>query len=93
LGDGYPGEVEVLELPFAARCDDDKTARSAAFAGSSACSINDLSWPLDCMYVGDAFLGVDSKKSFFVENFRDKPPPDCAEEGVGAGGDIVFEAS
>ena len=43
--------------------------------------------------MGDEFFGVDSKKSFFVENFLDKPPPDCAEEGVGAGGDIVFKLS
>jgi hypothetical protein len=43
--------------------------------------------------VGDEFFGVDSKKSFFVENFLDKPPPDCVDEGVGAGGEMVFEAS
>jgi hypothetical protein len=43
--------------------------------------------------VGDTFLGVDSKKSFFVENFLDKPPPDWVEEGVGAGGEMVFEVS
>ena len=82
----------MLELPFAARCDDDKTALSAAFAGSNACSIMDRSCVV-WRYVGEFFWGALSKNSFFVENFRDNPPPDCVEEGVGAGGDIVLEGS
>jgi hypothetical protein len=77
---------------MAAKCEDDRTALSAAFAGSSACSINDLSCGV-CRYVGDEFLGVESRNSFFVENFRDNPPPDGSDDGVGAGGDIVLEVS
>ncbi len=53
--------------------------------------MSDLSW-LDCIYVGDEVFCV-SKKSFFVENFRDSPPPDWLDEGVGAGGDMVFWVS
>jgi hypothetical protein len=60
---------------MAFRCEEDNTALSAAFVGSRACSIRDRSWP-DCMNVGDAFFGVDSRNSFFVENFRDSPLPD-----------------
>lgn len=44
FGEGYPGEFEGCDPFIAARCDEDKTARSAAFAGSSACSIRDRSW-------------------------------------------------
>lgn len=43
--------------------------------------------------MGDAFFGVDSRNSFFVENFRDSPPPDWVDDGVGAGGEIVFDVS
>jgi hypothetical protein len=42
--------------------------------------------------VGDEFLGW-SIKNFFVENFLDNPPPDWVEEGVGAGGDMIFDES
>ena len=35
------------------------------------------------------FLGVESKKSFFVENFLESPP-DWADEEVGAGGEIIL---
>lgn len=43
--------------------------------------------------MGDAFFGVESYFSIFVEYFLDKPPPDWLNEGVGAGGDIVLEFS
>lgn len=44
FGDGCPGDVDGWEPPFiAARCEEDKTALSAALAGSRACSISDLS--------------------------------------------------
>lgn len=89
MGEGWPGDNDCEPLFMALRCEEDRTARSAALAGSSGCSIKDLSWP-DCrLNVGEAFLGVDSRKSFFVENFRESPP-DWLEDGVGAGGDIVL---
>jgi hypothetical protein len=43
--------------------------------------------------VGDAFFGVESNFSIFVEYFWAKPPPDWLDEGVGAGGEIVLEVS
>jgi hypothetical protein len=43
--------------------------------------------------VGEEFFPDESKKSFLVENFLDSPLPDCVDEGVGAGGEMVFEAS
>jgi hypothetical protein len=79
--------------PFiAARCDEDRTALSAAFAGSRACSIKEFSWP-DWRYVGDELFCPPSKKSFLVEYFRDTPTPDWPVEGVGTGGDMVVELS
>jgi hypothetical protein len=82
--------------PFkAAKCDDESTARSAAAAGSNACSIVGLSCAFCCKSVGDEFFGVDPRKSFLVENFLDNPPLDCdcVEDGVGAGGEMIFEVS
>lgn len=88
FGEGYPGDVDGWEPPLiAARCEDERTARSAALAGSRACSISDLSW-LGCIYVGEAFFWL-SKNSFLVENFRDRPP-DWLDEGVCAGGEMAF---
>lgn len=77
---------------MAAKCEDDRTALSAAFAGSNACSINDRSCA-GCRNVGDEVFGVDSRKSFLVENFLARLELDCKEEEVGAGGDMVFEGS
>lgn len=89
----WPGEVAPCEDPFmAARCDEDNTALSAAFAGSNACSIIDLSWTFCWRCVGEAFFGVDPKNSFLVENFLANPP-DWLRDGVATGGDIVFEVS
>lgn len=83
--------MAVCDTPFiAARCEEDNTARSAADAGSSACSIIDRSC---CIWVGDAFFGVDPRKNCFVENLRLSPLAACVNEGVGTGGEIVEEAS
>ena len=46
--------------------------------------------------MGEAFLGVDSKNNFFVENFLARLPPDWPDwpdDGVGAGGDIMLDGS
>ena len=77
---------------MAARCEEDRTALSAALAGSSACSISDLSCVVG-RYVGDEFFGVESRNSFLVENFRLRGLFEFIEDGVGAGGDIVLELS
>lgn len=56
LGEGCP---EEMPPPFRAeRCEEERTARSAAAEGSSAVSIMERScidWP---RWVGEAFLGV-----------------------------------
>jgi len=77
---------------MAARWDDDRTALSAAFVGSNACSIKDLSCVVG-RYVGEAFFGVESRNSFLVENFLDNPELEFMDEGVGAGGEMVFMLS
>lgn len=87
LGDGYEGEDEPCPPPFiAARCDDDKTARSAALAGSRVVSAIDLS----CVVcVGEAFLGVVPMTIFLVEYWRFMAFADWPGGGVGAGGEMV----
>lgn len=75
LGDGYPGDVAGCEPPFEAlRCDEERTALSAALDGSKAVSMSERSGMLCCRCVGEAFFGVEPRKSFFVENFRESPP-------------------
>jgi hypothetical protein len=44
LGERCPGDVAVPPPFMAARCEEERTALSAAFAGSRACSIKDFSW-------------------------------------------------
>ncbi len=89
LGEGYEGEVAVAEeLPFIGPrcpdiCEEERTALSAADAGSRVCSMIALSW---VTAVGEAVFGGASM-IFLVEYCRFK----LAElpGGVGAGGERV----
>lgn len=87
FGEEYEGEGAPWPPPFmAARWDEDKTARSAALAGSSVVSAIVLSC-VGC--VGDAFLGVVPMRILRVEYWRLTDPMDERGGGVGAGGDIT----
>lgn len=91
LGEGYEGEAALPPVPFmAARCVDDRTARSAALAGSRVCSAMDRSW-LVCRCVGEVAFGVVPSMICFVEYWRFSPALDWPTvDGVGAGGDSVL---
>ncbi len=84
----YPGEDAFWPEPFmAARWVDDRTARSAALAGSSVCSAIVRSW-LAC--VGDELLGVAPIRILRWEYWRFTPPtPVLPPGGVGPGLEMV----
>lgn len=79
---------------MAARWEDERTARSAALAGSKVCSTSGLSC-VTWRCVGDeAFLGVAPPSMIFLVDHVLFIPPlelcdDWTEEGVGAGGDSI----
>jgi hypothetical protein len=84
LGEGYPVRVLWAEPFIAARCVDERTARSAAPAGSRlGISAIDLSY---VAVVGDAFFGVVPIIIFRCEYARLGP---WAVPGVVTGGDSV----
>jgi len=93
VGDGmfgeYDGDETVWPFPFmAARCDEERTALSAALAGSNVCSIIDRSW-LGC--VGEvAFCAGPPSAIFLVEYCRFRAALDGpAVDGVAAGGEMI----
>lgn len=87
LGEGYEDPGFWPEPFIAARCDDDKTARSAALAGSKVCSAIVLSC-VGC--VGELPLVVAPISIFLCEYDRMTPGPGpWPGGGVGAGGEMV----
>ena len=87
FGEGYDGDTELE--PFMFRWGVERTALSAALAGSRVCSTMERScavWRCD----GEVVFGAGPSMIFLVEYWRFRfAPGGPVVEGVGAGGGMV----